>query len=230
MREHGRYDGYLYDNLYRMSLGAVSPGNLLTPARADFRPVTGGRPFFFHFAFGLPEVVSGLLAGSLPALVFGWLAGQRFGIRGSFTVSLPYTVVFSLLGMAFMLAEIPLMQKFTLFLGRPMYSTAVLLISVLAGAAAGSAAAGTVARPRGARFTIRWAALAGAVLIALSMKAGLSVSLADSAALYFSVFIMCLAGAFGDGTAIRSKFPAADSARETRRRTAVPAGTGAGPK
>jgi hypothetical protein len=65
--------------------------------------------------------------------------------------------------------------------------------------------------------------LAGAVLIALSMKAGLSLSLADSAALYFSVFIMCLAGAFGDGTAIRSKFPAADSARETRRRTAVPA-------
>ena len=59
---------YLYDNLYRMSLGAVSPGNLLTPAPADFRPVTGGRPFFFHFAFGLPEVVSGLLAGSLPAL------------------------------------------------------------------------------------------------------------------------------------------------------------------
>jgi hypothetical protein len=48
------------------------------------------------------------------------------------------TVLFSMLGIGFMLIEISFIQRFVLFLGQPVFSLAILLFSLLAGAGIGS--------------------------------------------------------------------------------------------
>lgn len=168
--EHGfslKTEYMLNNNLYRLSRGEITPEGLLKLARRNFASVTDDRPFFYFFGFSLPVPVTGLLAISCIALLFGWLTGQRFGKTGTFGTSSRYLLLFTILGIAFMLAEIPLMQKYLLFLGRPAHSMSVLLVSILGGAAMGSAVGGRLARSRGTLFVLRWAALVSAVLIVL---------------------------------------------------------------
>lgn len=58
---------------------------------------------------------------------------------------LKFVVLFSMLGMGFMLVEISTIQRFILFLGQPVLSLAVLLFSLLVGAGMGSMYSGRFA-------------------------------------------------------------------------------------
>ncbi len=51
--------------------------------------------------------------------------------KGSFKVILTFVAYFSLLGLGFIMVEIPLMQRFSIFLGHPVYSLSVTLFSLL---------------------------------------------------------------------------------------------------
>lgn len=103
----------------------------------NLRPATDEKPFFLYLAFGVPGVLKGLLTGAIGAallytivmLVIRGRAGSP--VRG-------WLIYFSALGMGFMLVEIPLAQKFILFLGHPTLSLAVILFSLLIGASIGS--------------------------------------------------------------------------------------------
>jgi MFS family permease len=59
-----------------------------------------------------------------------------------------FVVLFSMLGLGFMLVEISLIQRFTLFLGQPVLSMAALLFSLLVGAGIGSICSGQLASAR----------------------------------------------------------------------------------
>src|SRR5262249_29680347 len=71
------------------------------------------------------------------------------------------------IGVAFMLVERPLMQRFVLYLGPPSYATTVVLAAVLVGAGAGSAAAARVDPALVRRFGLLLPALLVAADLAL---------------------------------------------------------------
>lgn len=105
-------------------------------ANFNFTPSTDNTPFFFQFNRGLPEGLSDLLLVSvlLVFVYFSWLL--FFFVRRDKQhwkrVSLsPY---FGLLGVAFLLVEIPLTQRFNLLLGQPILA----LVAVVGGLVVGS--------------------------------------------------------------------------------------------
>jgi len=120
---------------------------------SDITAPEDNRPFFFYFtkaeAHNLLAILRAMLGGTedpstllaflflllsflafvfilLPLLLFG--RGKREASWASYLASLLY---FSCLGLGFILVEIVLIQRFILFLGHPIYATAVILFSLL---------------------------------------------------------------------------------------------------
>lgn len=113
----------------------------------DIDPVSDNNPFFYKFEKGLPKSVSLVLWVSATLLLL--VAGVPLFKQRNYPRSLPgnrpnrrrppfrVVLLFAVLGVGFMLIEISLMQRFSLFLGSPVLSMAVLLSSLLAGAGMG---------------------------------------------------------------------------------------------
>jgi hypothetical protein len=129
--------------LYLMAQGKVSPEELIKSATFEARAVTDDDPFFYKVELGIPSIVILLLALSLIAIALGWLIMPGF-----------------------MVVEIPLIQKFILFLGQPVYSMAVLLFSLLIGAGIGSWVGGAFWRGR-ILYKLRLASMVVGVLVGM---------------------------------------------------------------
>jgi hypothetical protein len=140
---------------------------------ADVRPATDDRPFFFHF-FRWGQTAD--LLARLGRTWQPWGGSGYFVLIALLVVAvaasavlilLPMVVVrdaptvtatggtklrallyFGLLGLGFLFVEIPLMQRFILFLGQPIYAFTAVLVAVLFSSGIGSLAA--------ARLSIRW--------------------------------------------------------------------------
>ena len=123
--------------------------------RLDITPTTDDRPFFFHttklkdqagvafgrsmlFGNGLSALMT--LMGISGVLVLLFVLGPlALGGRGLLGTGWPgWLTYFGLLGAAFMLVEVALLQRFVLLLGHPVYSLAVTLFSLLLGTGLGS--------------------------------------------------------------------------------------------
>lgn len=140
------------------------------PHRLDIRPVSDNNPFFYNFERGTPGNVSLILWVSTSVLFLTILMSLRKRKDISYDARNPklirFALLFSLLGAGFMLAEVSLFQKFTLFLGQPVLSLTVSLSSLLVGAGLGSLYSGRFSPERIAKvMTI--AALAIAVMLAV---------------------------------------------------------------
>lgn len=125
----------------------------------DISPATDDRPFFFNLVL-LGDLIdpslsaSGVYRTSMEAIVILFtvigvslflavaiilvplIIGSRR--RGLARPSLPMIGYFGALGVAFMLVEIPTIQKLTVYLGRPVYSLVVVLFSLLLSSGMGS--------------------------------------------------------------------------------------------
>ncbi len=112
------------------------------PHRLDIRPVSDNDPFFYNFEGGTPGNVSLILWVSTGILLLTILMSlrKRKGISYDARNKKPirFALLFCILGAGFMLAEVSLFQKFTLFLGQPVLSLTVSLSSLLVGAGLGS--------------------------------------------------------------------------------------------
>ena len=121
-------------------------------------PATDDRPYFSHFFKwrSLPEVMAMRTLGGAGLIEWAYLIVVttlvQAAVLGGLLILLPLYRVkrtwtdaarfgsyFLLLGLAFLLMEIAFIQKFTLFLGHPLYAVAVVLASFLVFAGAGSA-------------------------------------------------------------------------------------------
>src|SRR3989475_5883079 len=142
---------------YGRLIRASDPQQFYAGFRADIRPTTDDRPFFFHttklenqfavafgrsmlFGNGLSALLTLLgISGALVVLfVIGPLAiaGRGAGHpRGWFA----WLVYFGALGAGFMLIEVAILQRFVLLLGHPVYSLTVTLFSLLLGTGLGAA-------------------------------------------------------------------------------------------
>lgn len=147
----------------------------------DFTPPTDSRPYFFNilkpaalFQSGeagreledLGIVAGGnllatytlmllcglALAGVLLVIFFPLLIAGRPKIPNR--VFLSGLAYFACIGTGFMMVQIPLMQRFSVYLGHPVYAVAVLLFSMILAAGAGSFLSDRIEVRRGSRWTL----------------------------------------------------------------------------
>ncbi|HSP97267.1 MAG TPA: hypothetical protein VL049_08495, partial [Candidatus Dormibacteraeota bacterium] len=141
----------------RAFLDARDPAAFMAGYPFILDPPTDDRPFFFHFLRGrlaeLPPhkadpfemlrrwdealALMQLLLGVVTALAAVFFVGPLLLVARRAVVGAPLARVaplllyFACLGYGFMMLEIPLMQRFILFLGYPVYALAVILFALL---------------------------------------------------------------------------------------------------
>jgi hypothetical protein len=128
--------------------------DLVSAASEVLSPPTDDKPFFFYFKragqllkptklmndpglwilISIGAVIVLALAFIITPLIVHWQRGAPIGTRHQGRI-LTY---FGLVGFAFMVVEIAMLQRFTLFLGHPSYSLVVILFSLLLSTAAGA--------------------------------------------------------------------------------------------
>lgn len=163
--ETNRYNVLQEPVYYRAFRDLLADAEALYAAQAyDIRPPTDDRPFFFHFfKWGQTRAVlqqmgrtwqpwggSGYLvliallavavvtSAALILLPLALGRGRTERLRGPRGRTAGY---FGLLGLGFLFVEIPLMQRFILFLGQPIYAITAVLASLLFFSGLGSLAA-----------------------------------------------------------------------------------------
>jgi hypothetical protein len=141
-------------SLLALSLGRIGLDDLIRQVQArgwDIRTVTDNRPFFYQLEAGTPRPVLIVLCAALAfyAVIVWvpWAVGRKSS-RGKSVNALPSgessgilfyaAVLFSLLGMGFMLAELSLLAQFYLFFSSPVIAMAACLSSLLGWAGLGS--------------------------------------------------------------------------------------------
>ena len=150
-------------NSVLMSLGSEEIGlddfvRIIKGLGYDISPVTDDSPFFYKLEEGLPQPVSLVFWSSIIMMMLVILAPLLFWRKRFFQTEmhseskrslnqnlLRSVVLFSMLGVGFMLVEISLIQRFVLFLGQPVLSLTALLFSLLVGAGVGSMCSGRLA-------------------------------------------------------------------------------------
>ncbi|QCI63101.1 class I SAM-dependent methyltransferase [Phreatobacter stygius] len=86
--------------------------------------------------------------------------------RAASTLTIAGTAYFALIGIGFMMVEIALLQRISVFLGHPVYALSVVLFSLILSTGLGSLASERL-RLDGSLRLIGWSALTGAYLLAL---------------------------------------------------------------
>jgi len=125
--------------------------SMVTERGYDISPVSDNRPFFYKIERGIPtpvilvfwlSIFIWLFIISIPSLFWRESVSRKVKGAGSqkrFALSKWQSITFfSMLGMGFMLCEISLIQRFTLFLGQPTFTLALLIFSLLGWAGLGS--------------------------------------------------------------------------------------------
>jgi len=96
-----------------------------------------GDPFHFQVVSMLIGLFFTTLILSLLFIIGPLLLIKKNGADNT-NRRLPYLLFFACIGLGYMLIEIPLIQRFILFLGKPIYSISVILFSLLVFSGAGS--------------------------------------------------------------------------------------------
>jgi hypothetical protein len=161
--EETRFDecAMLFPPVMTISRGEIALSDLervLQEDGFDVSPVTDDSPFYHKFKKGIPQSVSLVFRTSIIMLLLVILVPLVYlRKRSSYRKANPknktglnknllrFVVLFSMLGIGFMLVEISTIQRFILFLGQPVLSLAVLLFSLLVGAGMGSMYSGRFA-------------------------------------------------------------------------------------
>ena len=153
----------------------------------DLEPASDDRPYFFHFFKWrtLPELLELRWQGGLPPMDWGYpvlvMALAQASVVSLALILLPLALAptrhafaaapprlrrrvpgyFLALGLGFMAIEIPLLQRFTLFLSHPLYAAAVVLAAFLVFAGLGAGYSARLAPAARWPFAVIAAAAAG---------------------------------------------------------------------
>ncbi|NIS59453.1 MAG: hypothetical protein GTO13_01740 [Proteobacteria bacterium] len=141
--------GMMNEVILSMAEGKFVPEDVIEAVPFNMRPATDESPFFFKIEKGVPNILITLLVLSLIFSVWAFLSRIRDSYpvtisvgpdhtHAPFSRAVRFRILFASLGMGFMLVEIPLIQKFSLFLGEPTYSLSITVLSLLVGGGLGS--------------------------------------------------------------------------------------------
>jgi SAM-dependent methyltransferase len=198
---------YFYDSI--VALTGPARQDFMARYKFDITPATDDHPYFYHFFrwTSLPEIFHLKGRGGLPLLEMSYpillatllqailaalvliLLPLWFGLRGKSEIRAasgkPATLAyFTLIGFAFIFLEMTFIQKFTLFLGHPLYAVAVVLCAFLLFASLGSRLAPRLlaSKPAGRAPMLIWpitgitlAVLANLFVTPLLVKIGMSL-------------------------------------------------------
>jgi hypothetical protein len=145
---HGVGAGVLYmPNYQEIGLEGLQLGGItldeyiaLNADQYNYTPTTDDSPFFYQFTPGLPPGLADLLFVSV-LIAFAYLSWlvfffvRRDGQQWKRASLAPY---FAVLGAAFLLVEIPLIQRFSFLLGLPVLALVAVIGALLGGAGLGS--------------------------------------------------------------------------------------------
>jgi hypothetical protein len=203
------------ERLIRDALASTSADELRTATAhefLDFSPPLDSRPYFFNILkpsalmstsaeLGELGIVAGgnllatytlmllcLLAFIGVSLVIGvplLLSGKPQLPEGIFASGLLY---FACIGTGFMMVQIPLIQRFSVYLGHPVYAVSVLLFSMILAAGLGSSLSDRIDVTRNRRWTV---VLPGIIVALLAMIYAVSGPLI-AATLSQGLFLRCL--------------------------------------
>ncbi|MFC5067564.1 hypothetical protein [Flaviflagellibacter deserti] len=107
------------------------------------------------------------------------------------TLTIAGTAYFTLIGIGFMMVEIALLQRISVFLGHPVYALSIVLFSLILSTGVGSLASERVLLDSSPRL-IGWSALTGAYLLALSSWLPQVLLQLESASLPFRALLTVL--------------------------------------
>ncbi|NOZ60184.1 MAG: hypothetical protein GXO74_00735 [Calditrichaeota bacterium] len=127
--------------LVAMAEGRIEFEQVLNSAPIDLRPPTDDRPFFYKTELGLPPPLGFLFwlsLGILGIIFFVPFQGIKKDLFDKQKNGIRFALLFLLLGIGFMMIELALFQRFTIYLGQPAMTLSVLLFSLLLGTALGS--------------------------------------------------------------------------------------------
>jgi len=141
---------HLDEFLKALADGTASIDAAYSRAPFDISAPSDDNPFFYKFEKGIPLTLLQLLIGTIVAnaviaglYIITWarrlyLASNKelHSLASKFSLFRPY--YFASLGLGFMLIEIPLVQRFILFLGHPTLAIAAVLFSLLLAGGLGS--------------------------------------------------------------------------------------------
>ncbi len=145
----------------------------------DLTPPTDARPFFFnqlrflslfdadvlaHLAHD--GVVAGNLIATLTLAMLVLISLVLVGAETGWQLAVGGTVYFALIGIGFMMVEIGLLQRMSVFLGHPTYALSVVLFSLILWTGVGSMASERV-RLAGAGKLVAWSVASACYLFAL---------------------------------------------------------------
>lgn len=109
----------------------ISIGDYIKVFNSNVTPATDNSPYFYNFGKGVPSTLILILMvvaiGSI--IMFTPFASKNGNIKP--------TMYFSLLGIGFMMIEVPLIQKFILYLGHPTLAFTFVLAALLVGSGIG---------------------------------------------------------------------------------------------
>ncbi len=136
----------------------------------NYFTTTDDRPFFYNIQPGLPDALNTLLRAVLilGLLYLAFVAIMWDTHRDSITRRGLWIGYFGLIGAAFMLVEIPMIQRFNLLLGEPALALVAVIGGLLLGGGLGSLVSGRFALARLPRV-IAVAALTTGVIVAVSV-------------------------------------------------------------
>jgi len=140
VKEQGRqivhYPGGEYPLFQKLSKNEISFNELLKTYGANVSPISDNKPFFYNYTNLIPGEIMFVGIG----MGLTWLVIRRkFFKDGDIRKTSSY---FILIGMAFMLVEIPIVQKATLYLGNPTLAFSSVLFSILLSSGLGSLMSG----------------------------------------------------------------------------------------
>lgn len=179
--------GYPQENIFTRLITSPDPSSVYESYPLNIYPTYDNSPFFFNnvrmseyskvFTLNYESqktnlgvfVLVVLMAITIVLVVAFLLVPlvllRRDVISEAGLGSLRFILYFACLGMGFITVEISLVQKFTLFLGHPVYALAVILFSVLIFSSLGSYATGRFSEGELARWAVRVIAVIWAVAL-----------------------------------------------------------------
>ncbi|MEJ6949803.1 spermine/spermidine synthase domain-containing protein [Natronospora cellulosivora (SeqCode)] len=122
-------------SLHLYSQGELTLDDIVDNAPFNMSPVNDNRPFFYDIHLHLPQTLLAILIASIIIFIIVYLFGL-YNIDNSYSkkeFSINF-LIFTLLGMGFMLIEIAFIQKFSIFLEHPTMSYVTVVVLILFGA------------------------------------------------------------------------------------------------
>ncbi|MBI1852106.1 MAG: hypothetical protein HYR85_17340 [Planctomycetes bacterium] len=160
----------------RLGLGDAASGPYVEffreQSHVNVAPSCDDSPFFIDVSLKIPTPLWQLLGFALAVtLLFAGiaLAATRAAAGGRAGALATGTAYFACLGIGFMLVEVGLIQRLLLLLGRPTHTVAVILFSMLLGAAIGSALVDRTPEPALHRRRIAGCVAVGVIALSLGL-------------------------------------------------------------